>query len=722
MEPTLQALLAPRSIAVIGASDHIHKIGGRPIHYMQNHGYAGTLYPVNPQRDRIQGLRAYPSLDALPAAPELAIIVVAGEAAVQAVRDCARLGVAAAIVIASGFGEAGPEGKRQQDEMVRVAAGAGLRLVGPNSQGLANFGSGTIASFSTMFIEVPPQDGPVAVVSQSGGVSAMVYGLLRGQGIGVRHMHATGNEADITVSELALAVAHDEDVRLMLLYLESLTDPAVLARAAATARARGVPMVAVKAGRTRAGQRAAASHTGAIANEDRAVDAFLRHHGIWRVDDAHALARCAPLYLRGWRAGGRRLVVVSNSGASCVMAADAADVRGLSLAALSDDTQAALADRLPGFAATANPVDVTAALLTNSALFGDVLPVVAQDPSTDMVLLDIPVAGMGYDVERFARDAASFADDAGKPIAVAAWQDLVAAPFRAAGVPTYDSAADALSAFSQLVSHQALLDQIREEPPAALSGAVSGALSPLPVSLADAPPADIGGEVATATLSEAASLARLAEAGVPVVAHRLCLTADAAVAAWRDLGGPVAVKASSPQVPHKSEHGLVALHCDDAGTVAQAFERQTAILAAMGADCEGVVVARMTRGQRECMVGAHWDPVFGPVVLVGDGGKYVEVLADTAVLLAPCSEAAVMRALAGLRIAPLLRGVRGEPAVDVAALARIAVLVGRLMHDAAGAIRSIDLNPVMVSPDGAVVVDGLMEVSAELALEHGARP
>ncbi|MBY4945388.1 acetate--CoA ligase family protein [Cupriavidus respiraculi] len=713
MEPTLQALLAPRSIAVIGASDHIHKIGGRPIHYMLNHGYAGTLFPVNPQRDSIQGLPAYPSLDALPAVPELAIIVVAGDAAVQAVRDCARLGVAAAIVIASGFGEAGPEGKRRQDEMVRVAAAAGLRLVGPNSQGLANFGSGTIASFSTMFIEVPPRDGPVAVVSQSGGVSAMVYGLLRGQGIGVRHMHATGNEADITVSELALAVAHDEDVRLILLYLESLTDPAVLARAAATARARGVPMVAVKAGRTGAGQRAAASHTGAIANEDRAVDAFLRHHGIWRVDDAHALARCAPLYLRGWRAGGRRLVVVSNSGASCVMAADAADARGLSMAALSDGTQAALAERLPGFAATANPVDVTAALLTNSALFGDVLPVVAQDPSTDMVLLDIPVAGMGYDVERFARDAASFADTAGKPIAVAAWQDLVAAPFRAADVPTYDSAADALSAFSQLVSHQALLERIRTEPPAMASAAPSSSES--------APRKALREELATATLSEAASLARLAEAGVPVVAHRLCQTADEAVAAWRELGGPVAVKASSPQVPHKSEHGLVALHCDDADTVAQAFDRQTAILAAMGADCEGVVVARMTRGQRECMVGAHWDPVFGPVVVVGDGGKYVEVLNDSAVLLAPCSEDAVVRELAGLRIAPLLRGVRGEPAVDMAALARIAVLVGRLMHDAGGAIRAIDLNPVMVSADGAVVVDGLMEVSAELALEHGAR-
>ncbi|MDF3834131.1 acetate--CoA ligase family protein [Cupriavidus basilensis] len=701
MNQTLQALLAPRSIAVIGASDHIHKIGGRPIHYMREHGYAGKLYPVNPQRSTIQGLPAYASLDALPEVPELAIVVVSGEAAVSAVRDCARLGVAAAIVIASGFGEAGEEGRRQQDEMVRAAAGAGLRLVGPNSQGLANFGTGTIASFSTMFIEVPPQDGPVAVVSQSGGVSAMVYGLLRGQGIGVRHMHATGNEADITVSELALAVAHDPDVQLILLYLESLTDPAVLAEAAAVARRRGVPMVAVKAGRSSAGQRAAASHTGAIANEDRAVGAFLARHGIWRVDDAHALARCAPLYLRGWQASGQRLVVVSNSGASCVMAADAAEPLGLALAPLAQATQAALAERLPGFAATANPVDVTAALLTNSGLIGEVLPVVATDPAADLLLLDIPVAGMGYDLPRFARDAAGFADSAGKPIAVAAWQPPVATAFRAAGVPTYASAADALAAFAQLAAHQQLLRDVAAE------DTLVAAHRPPARNAAHA-----AANTAGHTLSEAASLARLASAGMPVVPHKLCHTVDEAVAAWRELKGPVAVKASSPQVPHKSEHGLVALNCNDEHAVAQAFLQQTGILEKLGATCEGVVVARMERGQRECMVGAHWDPVFGPVVLVGDGGKYVEVLRDTAMLLAPCSEAAVARAIAGLRIAPLLAGVRGEPAVDVAALCRIAVRVGALMHEAGGALRSIDLNPVMVSAGGAMVVDALMEMAA----------
>lgn len=213
-------------------------------------------------------------------------------------------------------------------------------------------------------------------------------------------------------------------------------------------------------------------------------------------------------------------------------------------------------------------------------------------------------------------------------------------------------------------------------------------------------------------LSEAASLARLAAAGVPVVAHRVCQSAGEAVAAWRELAGPVAVKASSPAVPHKSEHGLVALNCNDEAAVTRAFNAQTATLREMGAVCEGVVVARMTRGQRECLVGAHWDPVFGAVLVVGDGGKYVETVQDTAVLLAPCTEADVARALATLRVAPLLAGVRGEPAVDTDALCRLAVRIGALVHAARGGIRSVDLNPVMVSADGVVVVDGLMEVDA----------
>lgn len=691
MSDLLESALNPRSVAVIGASENIHKIGGRPIHYMRQHGFGGRIYPINPAREEVQGLKSYASLAALPEAPDLAMVVVGGEKAVEAVAQCAARGVKSAVVVASGFGETGEEGRAVQRAMVDTARAAGMRLYGPNTQGLANFGTGAIAGFSTMFVEVPPADGPVGIVSQSGGMSAMAYGLLRGRGLGVRHVHATGNEADITVSDLAWAVAHDPDVKLLLLYLENIANPELLARTAAYARERDLPIIAVKAGRSESGQKAASSHTGSLANEDRTVDAFFRHHGIWRVRDPHAQALAAEAYLKGWRPEGRRLVIISNSGASCVMGADASEEFALPLAELAPATRAEVASRLPGFATADNPIDITAALLSNSGLFGDVLPAVAQDPAADLFLINIPVAGAGYDVEAFARDTAAFERSTGKPVVVAAWQDSVAAPFRAQGIPTYANENDALGTLAQLASHTALM----RKPVVAW-----------PAGTAPALPAGEG-----RFLNEAQSLAVLAAAGVPVVAHRLCRSARQAAEALAAVGAPAVVKACSGDVPHKSEHGLVALNVATAADAAALFERQWAKLAELGAAQEGVIVAAMRRGQREFMVGARIDPVFGPVVVVGDGGKYVEALQDVAVLLPPFAAADVTAALRTLRIAPLLEGVRGDPPLDTDALAAVAVAVGQLIVAAGGAIASIDVNPVLVAArgEGAVVVDALIE-------------
>jgi acyl-CoA synthetase (NDP forming) len=463
-DPLLQSLrsaIDPQSIAIIGASDDPNKIGGRPIHYMLRHGYRGRIMPINPNRATIQGLEAWPSLEALPQAPELAIIAVAGEATVQAIETCARMGVGTAVIIASGFGETGPEGRAVQQHMVDVARASGMRIVGPNTQGLANFGNGAIANFSTLFTEIAPMDGPVAIASQSGGMSQVIYGLVRNKGIGVRHVHATGNEADMTVSDIAWAVVHDPDVKLLLMYMESIANPALLARAAAVARERDLPIVALKAGRTASGKHAASSHTGSQPNDDLVIDAFLRQHGIWRVNDPYQLALSADAYLKGWRPAGRRLVVISNSGASCVLGADASEALDLPIATLSPQTREAVASKLPGFATSTNPIDLTAALLQNSRLFGDVLPIIADDPTADLFFINIPVSGAGYDVAAFARDTAAFEKATGKPVAVAVWQEPIARVFAQAGVCTYPDETDALGVFAQLAGHTALM---RREP------------------------------------------------------------------------------------------------------------------------------------------------------------------------------------------------------------------------------------------------------------------
>lgn len=696
-DASLARLLAPASIAIVGASDNPDKIGGRPIHYMRRHGYAGTLYPINPQRNEVQGERAWPSLAALPVAPDLAIVAVAGEQAVRAVDDCAALGVAAAIVISAGFSETGEAGRALQEAMTARARAAGMRIVGPNSQGLANFGNGAIASFSTMFLEVAPGDGPMAVISQSGGMCAMVYGLLRQRGIGVRHVHATGNEADVSVAELACATLRDPEVGCVLLYLESLREAGPLAEAAALARARGVPLIAVKSGRSEAGARAAASHTGALANEDRAVDAFFEHHGILRARDPQELVRYAELALRGPLPQGPRVVVVSNSGASCVLASDAAAERGLEIAPLAEATQQALAARLPGYATTVNPVDITAALLSNNGLFGQVLPVIGTDAAADMFLLDIPVAGRGYDVDSFATDAAGFARAASKPVVVVAWQDNVAATFRAHGLPVYADEIQAMDALSALLRLRRLRERDGVAP--ASQGAVA----------ADPAPDAAGG-----FLSEAASLALLADNGLAVIEHAVCHTADEAVAAWRRIGAPVALKACSARLPHKSEHGLVALGLDDEAALRAAFSHQAQTLGKLDVRDGAWLVARMRRGLHECALGARVDPVLGPVVMIGSGGKYVEALRDVAVLMPPYDAAQVVEKLRGLRIGALLQGVRGDPPADVAALAQQAVALGNYALAAGPRLASVDINPVMVGAvgQGAVAVDALVELHA----------
>src|SRR5690606_5372638 len=313
-----------------------------------------------------------------------------------------------AVIMSSGFAEAGEEGKEAQRRLLETAARAGMRLIGPNSQGTADFHRGTVANFSTMFKQLPPQDGPVAVISQSGATSAALYTLLREQDIGVRYVMATGNEADVTVSELAYAALEDPALKVLVLYMESIKDPETLIKAAALARERGVPIIAIKAGRSKKGSMAAQSHTGALSGEDDVIDAFLRQHGIWRASDLHEVAQTLPLYLKEPAHIGRKLVVISNSGSSCVMSADLADTLALPLADLSAATQSGVAAALASYATSTNPIDLTATLMSNSALLKDVFDTLKQDDEAQTLLVSLPVAGEGYDLDLMAEHIAAF--------------------------------------------------------------------------------------------------------------------------------------------------------------------------------------------------------------------------------------------------------------------------------------------------------------------------
>jgi acyl-CoA synthetase (NDP forming) len=690
---TLRAALEPQSIAIVGASDNPHKVGGRPILYMKRYGFRGAIYPINPGRAEVQGLKAYKSIGEVPTAPDLAVIAVAGDEAVRAVEECAAKGVQVAVVMTSGFGELGEAGKAAQARMAAVAKAAGMRLVGPNCQGLANFATGAVANFSTVFHEMEARDGPVAIVSQSGACSQAIYILARQRGLDVRHVHATGNEADVTVADLAAEIVQEEGVRLVLLYMEAIQRPAILAQAAEHARARDLPIVAVKAGRTESGVKAASSHTGALASEDRVIDAFFAKHAIWRAADPQELVAAGQLYLSGGRPKGRRFVAVSNSGASCVMAADAAEEMGLALPQFEDGTKAKLKQALPAFATPSNPLDVTGALLSDSGLIGASLEVLGADDACDLLMLAIPIAGAGYDVPRFARDAAAFRERHGKSVALAAPQAEVRAEFEKLGVPAFARERDAMRALRQLAAHSA---QLRQRP------ITAGA------SKAPALPTGKAG-----FLDEFESLALLAQAGVAVVEHRLCRSEAEARAAFAALGPKVVVKACSASVPHKTEQGLVRVGLQSEDAVAQAFREFRPRLPAS----DGVLVARHASGRRELALGARLDALFGPVVMVGDGGIYLEALKDFRLLLPPFTRDDVLEALAGLRMAPLLGALRGQPALDSGAYADMAVRLGAAMRGWEGRVASVDVNPVMLFEQGrgALAVDALVELAPACA-------
>jgi acyl-CoA synthetase (NDP forming) len=374
------------------------------------------------------------------------------------------------------------------------------------------------------------------------------------------------------------------------------------------------------------------------------------------------------------------------------MAADQAEEVKLQLPQLSGHTMSKLAAKLPRFATVTNPIDLTAALLTDSSLFGDVLSIVAADPATDMLFVGMSVAGEGYDVDGFARDAAAFASNNDKPIVIAAPQDAVADKFRSAGIPTFGNQTEAIRLLAQLVDH---IDLMRRP------------LRPMPSPIERTSNL----QVRPGFLSEFDSLAFLKQHGLPTVPCRLCQSEEEACAAAIELGFPVAVKACSPAVPHKSDRGLVMLGLGNEAAVARAFHCVNDRLGRLEIVADGILVAPMVKGRRELMLGARVDPTFGPVVLIGDGGKYVEALGDFTVLMPPLDADDVRRAVMGLRIASILSGVRGEPAIDLKPLAQTAIRLGQIITDGAGTIASIDINPAIVGVDGQslVIVDALIE-------------
>ena len=703
----LDALLAPRSIAIIGASQEPTKIGGRPVDLLRRYGYAGRIYPVNPKASVVQGLQAYASVEDLPEAPDLAIIAVDAEKAPEAVEQCARRGVRSVVVFSSGFAELGEQGRAMQERLRAAARRTGMRVLGPNCLGAVSVAERAIATFSIVLEHSLPAAGSLGIVSQSGNLGSFTMRLASDRGVGVSRFMTTGNECDIDIADGIAWLARDPATKVILCCMEACRDAGRLIAALIEARDAGKPVIAIKIGTSAAGQAAAASHTGAMAGSDAVFDALLARYGAVRVrsiDELIDLGHAASILLPDRLPKGARLGIVTASGGFGVLLADAAQAVGLSLPELNEATQRTILELVP-FASAHNPVDATAQMSSRPDLLQKILSAVVADNSCDAIVLPLPFSLhmprlRSVYMEALRHIRTEYPD---RPVilCVDGPPDALA-ELNAMGYPTvasFDGCCAVVASLARL--------QVAATSPKEASQPAIAKVSPL---------------AADAFRHELGAKRVLADAGIPVLAERLVSDADAAARAASEIGFPVVLKIASPDLPHKTEVGGVAIGLRSEAEVRQAHAAMLERVAAKAprAAIVGVIVAPMAHGLSELILGSRVDPVFGPVVMVGLGGIFAEIVQDTAVQMAPVSETQAMAMLRSLKAFAALNGARGRRRTDLEAAARAIAALSRFAVAHADTVSEIDINPLLLKAEGegAVALDALLVPHAGRPAQH----
>ncbi len=694
---SLRALLRPRSVAVVGASERPGSLGGLLFRHVIEAGYRGDLHPINPAAAEVFGRRAFASIGAIGAPVDLALIAVPAPQVEDVVRDCALAGVRGVVVISAGFGEVSAEGREAERRLRELARASGMRLVGPNCMGVLN--SDPEVSLNAPFAPQPPPGGHIGMLSQSGALGVAVLDHARRHGLGVSSFVSAGNKADVSGNDLLCYWAEDDATHVILLYVESFGNPRRFARIARDV-ARRKPIVAVKSGRFAAATRAAASHSAALASLDVAVDALFEQAGVIRSETLEELFDVAALLSTQPPPAGARVAILTNAGGPAILLADACEARGLVLPSLAAETVEALTRRLPPAAAVANPVDMLAS--AGAAEYERTLPLLGNDPNVDaVVVVHIPL--LPSDAEdvaaAIARGAARV--PAAKPVLAVLHSATGAVPTLEAGargrLPVYrfpENAARALAAAERrgawLRRPRGRLLELDAGSKAALRAVVERALE---------------GRSAPFWLAPDEAAALLRAAGIPYAETR-CVPPAQAVAASLEMGFPLVLKAVAAGLLHKSELGGVVLGLRSAADVAAALEALQQRLRGAGLALRAVLLQREIEGGVEALVGVTSDPVFGPLVVCGLGGVLVELLRDASFRLQPVSDVDAEEMIERLRARRLLEGYRGAPVADRAALARVIQQVSALV-DAVPELREMDLNPVRVlgAGRGAVAVD-----------------
>jgi acyl-CoA synthetase (NDP forming) len=704
----LSPLLNPGSIAVVGASERTGSAGRLVLENLRLLDYPGSIYAVNPRHAKVLGYPCYPNLRSLPGSVDVVAVLLGAEKALMTVEEAAEIGARAAWVLAAGFGEAGPEGEAREAKLIRLADESGLLVCGPNCIGVANLVDG--AATYSVALSPKTEPGAVSAVVQSG---AICLGLANSARFGFRHLISSGNEAVLDSADYIAHLAQDPHTHVILAFLEGIKHPDKFAKAAEAAVEAGKPILAVKVGRSQMARRTVQAHTGSLAGADRVVDAAFHRLGVMRLETLDELIEAAELFVSCPLPEGEGLGLLSLSGGQIGLIADLSENLGLVFPSLSDDARGDLEEILPPFSAVANPLDAWGSGDLETT-YPRCVDVVSRQEDIHMLAVsrDTPEGVAEREVEQslaVAEAAVAAAERTGKPTLLfsnfcAGFQPQVKRVLDKGGIPYLQGTRETLHAIQAFMEY-ATFRRGRE------LDTQAGCPSP-----EELPRWRERLERATGTVSETEARELLIDYGIPTPDERVVTSADDAVAAAEAIGHPVVLKIISPDIQHKTEIGGVRVGLTDTEDVRSAFGEMMDLMQMTYPEThiEGALVQEMIDDNAvEVIVGVLQDPDFGPVVAFGSGGVLVELFEDSSLRLPPLTRQEAREMVSETRANWLLQGFRGRPAADVEALVETLVQVSQLAVDLGDRIKALDINPLIVLPNGEGVcaVDTLLEVT-----------
>lgn len=672
----IQALLHPASVVVVGASSDPTKLTGRPIAYLQQHGYQGQIYPINPRSEMIGDLKCYPDAQSLPESPDLGLVLVGANRVIEAVRDLSAAGTKAAVVLASGFGEAGEEGQRLQAQL-REAAGS-MRILGPNTIGLVNLTDGIMLTASGAMDMKDFRAGRIAVLSQSGGILGSLLSRGVARGIGFSKLVATGNEADIEVADLLEAMADDPATTVVAVYLETIRNVEKFRRAAARVIAAGKSIVAYKVGRSETGAQSAVSHTGALAGADRVYDALFLQLGVIRAQTFADLLDIPAALAQGRVLAGKRVAIVTSTGGAATIVADNVGLAGLEMPSPDPETaQRLLALDLKEAVLDRNPIDVTLAGLRPD-LFRAILKILAESPSYDAIVVVVGSSSIGQP-DVVARPLLNSMNISNKPIMAYISPDApgIIQHLNASGIPAYAAPESCAAALKALIRRPLAVAVPKQVKPA--------------IDLSD---------LAAGALNEADAKRLCARFGFPITREVTATTPAEAAAKAGDFDGPVVLKILSDEILHKSEVGGVAVGVAPNEVEAACKAMLERVQSATTARIDGFLIQELVKGGVEFILGYNRDPQLGPGILLGAGGVQTELYQDVAMRLLPVTRDEVKEMIGELKCAALLDGFRGRPLADTEALVDAVLSFSDMVVALDGRLEEAEINPVFVLEKG----------------------